>query len=91
MNCTTFFQPAPQAASAASMFLNTCTHCASKSSAPTTLPALSLASCPAMKSHSEAFFTRVICEYWPSGFPRPSGLKIVISAGMAFSSRWVRA
>ena len=69
------------------MFLKTCTHWASKSSAPTMLPASSVASWPAMNSHSEAFFTRVICEYWPSGLPRPSGLKIVISAGTALLLR----
>src|SRR5512134_2212832 len=67
------------------MFLNTCTHCASKSSAPMTFPAWSVASWPAMNSHSAAFLTRVICEYWPSGFPRPSGLKIVIAAGTGVS------
>src|SRR4051812_6554102 len=64
------------------MLAKTCTHCASKSSAPTKPPARSVASWPAMKTYSAAPLTRVICEYCPSGLPRPSGLTMLISAAM---------
>jgi hypothetical protein len=62
------------------MFAYTWRHCASKSSAPTRLPALSVAICPAMKISSPAPFTRAMCEYWPSGLPMVSGLNILTSA-----------
>src|SRR3954447_14116279 len=38
-----------------------------------------------MKTYSEAPRTRVSCEYWPRGFPRPSGLMMLMSAAMASS------
>src|SRR5262249_23121366 len=60
------------------MLAKVCTHCASKSSAPTSLPSFT-ATWPAMNRNSAAL-TRVICEYWPSGFPSPSGFWILISA-----------
>jgi hypothetical protein len=34
---------------------------------------------PAIKMNSDAL-TRVMCEYWPSGVPSVSGLKILMSA-----------
>ena len=46
-------------------------HCASKSAG--VLPSRSAPTWPAMNRNSDAL-TRVICEYCPSGLPRPSGL-----------------
>src|SRR5579883_190832 len=80
----TFAHVAPCDLSAASMLAKVCTHCASKSSAPITLPALSTATWPAMNRYSDAL-TRVMCEYWPSGLPRASGFSNLIS-GMGSSS-----
>src|SRR5215831_17261284 len=72
-------QPAPHDLSAASILAKLCTHCASKSSTPTTLPSRSTPTWPAMKMNSDAF-TRVRCEYCPSGLPSASGLRILMSA-----------
>src|SRR5258708_7108002 len=60
------------------MLANTRRHCPSKSSAPTSLPLESVATCPAMNSSSDAL-TREICEYRPRGLPSASGFAIVIS------------
>src|SRR5258708_27940869 len=60
------------------MLAKVCTHCASKSSAPITLPALSTATWPAMNRYSDAF-TRAMCEYCPSGLPSASGLRSLMS------------
>src|SRR5215472_11972401 len=60
------------------MLVKTCRHWASKSPAPTMLPSLSPANCPATNKNSDAL-TRVICEYWPMGFPRTPGFTILIS------------
>src|SRR5262245_20468897 len=72
-------QPAPTDFSAASMFAKVCTHWASKLSTPTILPSRSTPTWPAMKTNSDAF-TRVRCEYCPSGLPSASGLRILMSA-----------
>src|SRR6185295_5512817 len=71
--------PAPTDFKAASILAKVCTHWASKSSTPTTLPSRSTPTWPAMKTNSEAF-TRVRCEYCPSGLPSASGLRILMSA-----------
>src|SRR5262245_29739971 len=74
-----FPQPAPTNFKAASMFAKVCTHWASKSPSPTSLPLPSTPTWPAMKTNSEAL-TRVRCEYRPSGLPSASGLRILMSA-----------
>jgi hypothetical protein len=61
------------------MFAKTCPHWTSKSPDPTHFPSLSVATWPAINRNSDAL-TRVICEYWPSGFPKDGGLWMVISA-----------
>src|SRR5262249_49932171 len=75
---TTLPKAAPCELSAVAILAKTCRHCASKSSTPTTRPPASVASWPAMNRNSAAL-TRVICEYWPSGLPSPSGFWILIS------------
>src|SRR5262249_55684451 len=67
------------------MLAKVCTHWASKSSAPITLPALSTATWPAMNRYSDAL-TRVRCEYWPSGLPSTSGFWNLISGIGGFLS-----
>src|SRR6185369_6705724 len=67
------------------MLAKTCRHCASKSSLPTQAPLFSAATWPAMNRNSDAF-TRVICEYCPSGLPSASGLKILMSGIGLFPS-----
>src|SRR6476469_4882144 len=59
------------------MLAKVCAHWPSKSAG--VLPSLPAPTCPAMNRNSEAF-TRVICEYCPSGLPRLSGLRILMSA-----------
>jgi hypothetical protein len=34
--------------------------------------------------------TRVMCEYWPSGFPSASGLSILMSGMVASLVAWMR-
>src|SRR5881394_31774 len=70
-------KPAPWEASAAPMLAKVCAHWASKSAG--VLASLPAPTWPAMNRNSEAF-TRVICEYCPSGLPRLSGLRILMSA-----------
>src|SRR3954465_9047135 len=70
-------KPAPWEASAAPMLAKVCAHWPSKSAG--VLPSLVAPTWPAMNRNSEAF-TRVICEYCPSGLPRLSGLRILMSA-----------
>src|SRR4029453_311910 len=72
-------QPAPTDFRAASMLAKVCTHWASKSSTPTTLPSRSTPTWPAIKTNSDAF-TRVRCKYCPNGLPSASGLRILMSA-----------
>src|ERR1700676_577380 len=72
---------APCEANAAPILAKTRPHCASKSAgALPSLPApeLSMPTWPAMNRNSDAL-TRVICEYCPSGLPRLSGLRILMS------------
>jgi hypothetical protein len=54
----------------------------SKSSTPTMLPALSVATWPAIKANSDAR-TQAIWEYCPSRRPNVGGLKIVMSGNRA--------
>src|SRR4029078_10108306 len=70
-------KPAPWEASAAPMLAKVCAPSPSKSAGG--LPSLPAPTWPAMNRNSEAF-TRVICEYCPSGLPRLSGLRILMSA-----------
>src|SRR4029453_9405732 len=72
-------QPAPTDFRAALILAKVCTHWASKSSTPTTLPSRSTPTWPAMKTNSDAF-TRARCEYGPRGLPSASGLGILMSA-----------
>src|ERR1044072_4889480 len=82
VNSTTLPKLAPCDFSAASILAKTCRHWASKSSEPTPLPPRSVATCPAVNRNSDAF-TRVICEYCPSGLPSASGFWMLISGMMA--------
>src|SRR5262245_14230271 len=63
---------APCDCRAAPMLAKVCAHCASKSA--DVVPSLAAPTCPAMNRNSDAF-TRVICEYCPSGLPRLSGFR----------------
>src|SRR4029450_93668 len=71
--------------SAASILAKTWRHCASKLSAPTTLPLRSVATWPAMNRNSDAL-TRASCEYWPSGLPSASGFSIVMLGMMVLAA-----
>src|SRR6266545_1420148 len=70
------------------MLAKTCQHCASKSSVPTALPLVSVASWPAMNRNSDAL-TRVIWEYWPSGLPSVSGFRILMSGMTQRRRTWL--
>src|SRR5712675_992185 len=65
-------RPAPCDCRAAPILAKVWAHCVSKSAE--VVPSLAAPTCPAMNRNSDAF-TRVICEYCPSGLPRLSGLR----------------